>query len=116
GGVLLLDCRDHRLAELDDLLDGRLLGLLAQDRGRMRAHRADKWQSQRHGQKPRHEARDTATHQDFPFLAAPVSSDPITSCRKPWTSRLPANGMRRTSRVWPGSKRTAVPAAMSRRC
>ena len=30
-------------------------------------------------------------------------------------SRLPAKATSRTSRVWPGSKRTAVPAGMSRR-
>ena len=40
---------------------------------------------------------------------------PITSCRKPGDLALPANGTSCTSRVWPGSKRTAVPAAMSRR-
>ena len=43
------------------------------------------------------------------------SSSPITAWRKPNTRRLPANGTRLTSRVWPGSKRTAVPAAMSSR-
>src|SRR5581483_7715516 len=43
------------------------------------------------------------------------SRSPIMRCWKPNTRRLPANGTRLTSRVWPGSKRTAVPAGMSSR-
>ena len=34
---------------------------------------------------------------------------------KPKTTRAPAIGTSWTSRVWPGSKRTAVPAGMSSR-
>ena len=45
-----------------------------------------------------------------PQLVRP--SPPAGSRRR---SRLPASGMSRTSRVWPGSKRTAVPAGMSSR-
>jgi hypothetical protein len=39
----------------------------------------------------------------------------MTAPRKPCTMRRPRYGTRVISRVWPGSKRTAVPAAMSRR-
>ena len=46
---------------------------------------------------------------------APDQTFPITSLRKPIAWRLPASATRRTSRFWPGSKRIAVPAAMSRR-
>lgn len=42
-------------------------------------------------------------------------SGPMTSPAKPKTRRSPARATSRTLRVWPGSKRTAVPAAMSRR-
>src|SRR5690606_13956844 len=42
-------------------------------------------------------------------------SGPITLPWKPKTSPRPARRTRVTSRVWPGSKRTAVPAGMSRR-
>src|SRR4029079_4238285 len=44
-----------------------------------------------------------------------VYNFPITSCLNPYTSRLPAKPTSCPSRVGPGSKRTAVPAAMSRR-
>ena len=40
---------------------------------------------------------------------------PITSPRNPTASRLPAIATSRTVRVWPGSKRVAVPAGMSSR-
>src|SRR5690606_5977187 len=42
-------------------------------------------------------------------------SGPITSPRKPMTTRAPEIGTRRASRVWPGSKRMAAPAGMSSR-
>jgi hypothetical protein len=45
SGVLFLDCRDHRLAERDDLLDGRLLRLLAKNGRWVCRHRAGKWVS-----------------------------------------------------------------------
>ena len=44
-----------------------------------------------------------------------VQSAPITWPLKPNTLRSPARATSSTVRVWPGSKRTAVPAAMLRR-
>jgi hypothetical protein len=44
-----------------------------------------------------------------------ASSGPLTRLLSPWISRFPAKATKGTSRVSPGSKRTAVPAGMSRR-
>ena len=41
-----------------------------------------------------------------------AGSTPLTRLFNPWTSRIPANATTPTSRVSPGSKRTAVPAGM----
>ncbi len=39
----------------------------------------------------------------------------MTRPAKPYTSRLPAKATSSTSRLWPGSKRIAVPAAIFNR-
>ena len=63
----------------------------------------------------------TRTSCDTPFGMAADAQGlhphtlPITSPRNPTASRLPAISTSRTVRVWPGSKRVAVPAGMSRR-
>eukprot|EP01022_Parablepharisma_sp_SALTPOND_P030350 TRINITY_DN760_c2_g1_i1.p2 TRINITY_DN760_c2_g1~~TRINITY_DN760_c2_g1_i1.p2 ORF type:complete len:1290 (-),score=479.69 TRINITY_DN760_c2_g1_i1:1065-4934(-) len=56
-------------------------------------------------------------HWVCPFLSLPcwAFSLPITSALKPQTRRSPASATSSTVRSWPGSKRTAVPAAMFRR-
>ena len=57
-------------------------------------------------------------HEDHILKAARLGeahSFPITSPRNPYTVRAPESGTSATSRVEPGSKRTAVPGAMSRR-
>ena len=47
-----------------------------------------------------------------PILPHTPHSAPITFPWNPYTFRSPASATSVTSRVWPGSKRTAVPAAM----
>jgi hypothetical protein len=105
GGV---DSADRHAGDAleDDLAAGRL-GLVHQ------------LEERRHGA-PLVGAERAAALQHEPDLDAVLaghdqSSAPITSCLNPCTVRLPASGMSRTSRVWPGSKRTAVPAGMSSR-
>ena len=66
------------------------------------------------GGRPEHMRHRRARAMRVAHLAVP-SRGPATSPRKPWTIRAPAKATRRTSRLWPGSKRTAVPAGMSRR-